>query len=487
MPSPSTSTSPNSPDQGAVEFLGLNLDAFRELVAYAEVAEGFTLAIAEVNFDSDGDLLVAALQNHPIAQAVQFVVLDFGARTSFSFLEAVQAELAAVELQPGRKVLLVRGLATVIGVKGDYPNFLRDLNYNRDQLAARVPYPLVLFLPDYALTRLAQYGKDFWNWKSGLFHFRTTRQTTETAQTQLTQPSAQPSDTRPVRQERIEQLERLLSEQQSPSDNGTPPAHPQSSNIPLALELGDAYRSLSELDQARRYYHKALDWAEAENNKIQMADGLYGLGQVHRLRAENTKATARFEQAMELYRATGARLGEANTLKAIGDVLQFLKRSTEALQNYEQAMELYRATGARLGEANTLTAIGDVLQFLDRRTEALQNYEQAMELYRATGDRLGEANVLQEQGKMEPDPHRSLQLLQQAQALYETIGDRYSQCRNLLRFVAEAQLALGQHHEAIKSLQCAADLAADTEFAFFRKDALQRLQEIGDVKASRNP
>ncbi|MGB3137399.1 MAG: hypothetical protein WBG38_11230 [Nodosilinea sp.] len=45
---PSTSASA-SPDQGAV-FLGLNLDAFRELVAYADVAEGFTLAIAEVNF-----------------------------------------------------------------------------------------------------------------------------------------------------------------------------------------------------------------------------------------------------------------------------------------------------------------------------------------------------------------------------------------------------------------------------------------------------
>ncbi|MGB3137400.1 MAG: tetratricopeptide repeat protein, partial [Nodosilinea sp.] len=310
-----------------------------------------------------------------MAQTVQFVVLDFGAQTSFSFLEAVQAALAAVALEPGRRtVLLVRGLATVIGVKGDYPNFLRDLNYNRDQLAVRVPYPLVLFLPDYAVNRLAQYGKDFWNWKSGLFRFRITRQTTEMVQTRLAQPSPQPSDTRPVKQERIEQLERLLSEQLSDSNNH------QSGNIPLALELGDAYRSLSELDQARRYYHKALDWAKAENDQTQRADALYGLGQVHRLRVENTKAMARFEQAMALYRATG--------------------------------------------------------------------------------DRLGEANTLQEQGKMETDPQQSLQLLQQAQLLYEAIEDGYSQCRNLVRFLADAQLATGQQEAAIKSLHRAADMAS---------------------------
>ena len=73
--------------------MGLNLDAFRELVAFADVAEGFTLAIAEFNFASDGDLIVQALQNRAIAEVVQFIVLDFGGRESFSFLDAVKTEM----------------------------------------------------------------------------------------------------------------------------------------------------------------------------------------------------------------------------------------------------------------------------------------------------------------------------------------------------------------------------------------------------------
>jgi len=632
---------PSNPDQGAAEFLGLNLDAFRELVAFADVAEGFTLALVEVNFSSDGDLLVEALQNHEVAQEVQFVVLDFNDRGEFSFLQEVTAALANVSLDPARKpVLLVRGLATAIGVKSDYPSFLNELNFTRDQLALRVPYPIVLFLPDYAVNRLGQYAKDLWTWKSGLFHFRTSQQVIEATQTQLSQPTALPADSRPVKQERIEQLERLLSEQ---VNNGHPPTHPLKAFIAMALELGDAYRSLSDYEQARQCYHKALGWAEAEQDQIRRADALYGLGQVHRLKVDNKKALARFEQALELYRAVGdrlgeanvlkaigdvlqflkrstealqnyeqalelyrvvgdrlgeanvliaigdvlqfldrrtealqnyeqalelyravgarlgeanvlkaigdvlqflkrstealqnyeqalelyravgarlgeanvlkaigdvlqflkrstealqnyeqalelyravgARLGEANVLKAIGDVLQFLKRSTEALQNYEQALELYRAVGARLGEANVLKAIGDVLQFLKRSTEALQNYEQALELYRAVGARLGEANVLKELGKMLSKPEEAVRLIQQAQSIYEAIEDRYSQCRNLIVFLAAAQLAAGQKEAAIRSLHRGADLALDTEFQFYREDALKRLREITEDTA----
>jgi tetratricopeptide (TPR) repeat protein len=389
--------SPTNPAQATTEFLGLNLDAFKELVAFADVAEGFTLAIAEVNFASDGDLLVQALQNHEITQEVQFMVLDFSEQSTFSLLEALTTTLEETELAPHRKlVLLVRGLATAVGVKGDYPNFLNELNYNRDQLAKRVPHPLVLFLPDYAVNRLGQYANDLWTWKSGLFHFRTTQQMIEATQTQLSQPTALPADSRPVKQERIEQLERLLSEHSNPSD---PPTRPQKACIPLALELADAYLSLADFEQARRYYHKALDWAEWEDTQRLKADALYGLGQIHRLKDDSTvKALARFEHAMELYRATGARLGEANVLKELG--------------------------------------------------------------------------------KVHREPKEAVRLIQQAQSIYEAIEDRYSQCRNLIDFLAEAQMAAGQKEAAIRSLHRGADLALGTEFEFYRDNALKQLEEL---------
>ncbi|MGF1515356.1 MAG: hypothetical protein ACFB5Z_16875, partial [Elainellaceae cyanobacterium] len=139
------------------------------------------------------------------------------------------------------------------------------------------------------------------------------------------------------------------------------------------------------------------------------------------------------------------------------------------------------ATGALLAEANTLKAIGDVLKFLYRRTEALKNYDQAIELYRATGARLGEANVLQELGKMQSNPQTAVRLIQQAQSIYEAIEDRYSQSRNLIGFLAAAQLAAGDRDAAIRSLHGGADLALGTEFEFVREVALKQLQALDET------
>ncbi len=105
-----------------------------------------------------------------------------------------------------------------------------------------------------------------------------------------------------------------------------------------------------------------------------------------------------------------------------------------------------------------------MLQFLNRRDEALSRYEQALSFYRQIGDRLGEANVLQELGKLEDDPQQGLGFLQQAQNLYQQIGDIYSQSRNLIYFLADLQLQMGDKAAAINSLILGEELAAKINY-----------------------
>ncbi|MGD1928386.1 MAG: tetratricopeptide repeat protein [Leptolyngbyaceae cyanobacterium] len=500
VPLPNSEMTPaNDPDLRLSEFLGQNLDAFRELVTFAEVAEGFTLAIVEINFVADGDLLMQALHQHAVAETVQFIELDFSERVSFSLLAALNERLTTVERDPQRQpVLLVRGLATAIGVKGDYPNFLNELNYSRDQLAQQVTYPLVLFLPDYAITRLGQYAKDLWTWQSGLFAFRTTSQTVDGVQTQLRHPHPTlPADSKPVKQDRIDQLERLLSEQLNHGDPSTDSAQ---DCINLALELGNAYRGLSDYAQAQRYYHKALNWAETVYSQGQQADALYGLAQVDFFEGANTKSMARHDQALDLYRAVEDHLGEANTLQAVGDVLQFLKRSPEALQHYKQALDLYRAVEDHLGEANTLLAVGNVLQFLKRSPEALQHYEQAIDTFRAVGDRVGEANTLLAVGDvlqfLSCSPE-ALQHYEQALDLYRAVGFRLGKANtllavgNVLQFLKRSPEALQHYEQALDLYQATGErlgeantlLAVGNVLQFFdrRTEALQHYKQALDT------
>ncbi|MEL7507527.1 MAG: tetratricopeptide repeat protein, partial [Cyanobacteria bacterium J06554_1] len=337
MPSPSSSSPINRPHAGnqsdeALAFMGLNLDVFKQLIAFIDLADGFTLAIAEVNFAADEDLIMHGLRRHEISQAVNLIELDFSTRNDYSLFEELRRELATLSLGSNQPlVVLVRGLATAIGVKGNYTQFLNDLNFRRDVMAAEAPYPMVWFLPDYAINRLAKNAKDLWSWHSALFEFRTTKERATAAQTRIIQPiPGQLPDAKIVKQERIEQLERLLSVQ----------SEDRKSCIDIALELGNGYAGLSDLKQARKYYRKALDWADAEAVLLQQAHSLLGLGRIDKVRGHHSNSLSNYEQALGLYRDVGDRLGEANTLKAVGDVLQFLKRSQEALSNYEQALGL---------------------------------------------------------------------------------------------------------------------------------------------------
>ncbi len=91
---------------------------------------------------------------------------------------------------------------------------------------------------------------------------------------------------------------------------------------------------------------------------------------------------------------------------------------------------------------------------------------------------MGEANTLQAIGKLQDDPVQGLEYLQQAQNLYLEIGDIYSQSRNLLYFIADTQLNMGQRDAAVDSLHQAAELATSINHEPFIKYAQSKIAEI---------
>jgi hypothetical protein len=99
---------------------------------------------------------------------------------------------------------------------------------------------------------------------------------------------------------------------------------------------------------------------------------------------------------------------------------------------------------------------------------------------------LGEANVLQQFGKLQDDPVQGLEYLQQAQNLYLEIGDIYSQSRNLLYFIADTQLKMGQRDAAVDSLHQAAELATSINHEPFIKYAQDKIAEIASTGLGTN-
>lgn len=80
------------------------------------------------------------------------------------------------------------------------------------------------------------------------------------------------------------------------------------------------------------------------------------------------------------------------------------------------------------------------------------------------GDRLGEANTLCGLGQLQDDPQQALSSFLEAQTIYETIGDRYSQGRNLLMFIVSIQAQLDDNDGVRQSIDQAHAIGKEIGF-----------------------
>jgi tetratricopeptide (TPR) repeat protein len=243
------------------QFLALNQQILAELITFLDFAEDFTLGFVEINRPPDADSLLNALKTHPQCQDIQLEILDFADCPDLRFLrDEIVRRLSEIARNGGKKLaLVVRGLEKSIGVFGDYPPVLQDLNFVRDAYKISVPHPLLFILPDYAITRIAKFAPDFWAWRSGVFLFRTVPAIRENdfAVTQ----SLNSNDSGTLESsERIELLEQLLQDYRPSPGHPDTPADLNTCNT-ILHQLGVAYLSRHDLTKASAYLKQALELA----------------------------------------------------------------------------------------------------------------------------------------------------------------------------------------------------------------------------------
>lgn len=223
-------------------FEQINQQSLAELLTFIDFADNqLTIGFVAVNFPEDRNILMEILNNHPQCHEIKFEILNF-ADPNLRFLrDEIIRDLKEIDLEPDKKlVLIVIGLEKSIGLSGEYPPVLQDLNFVRDAFSYSVPHPVLIFLPDHALMRLAKYAPDFWAWRKGVFYFQTVQSTQESAiEKTIESERILGSLDLPERQERIDLLERLLME----------PSTDVRTRITILQELGAAYRSIAEAEK----------------------------------------------------------------------------------------------------------------------------------------------------------------------------------------------------------------------------------------------
>ena len=263
-------------------FLKLNSESLDQLVTFLDFApERLTLGFVSINFLRDQVFLLDAIRQDIRCQDVQLAVLHFPDPDLRFLRDAVLAELPKIEQEVGKKlVLAITGLEYSIGMLGDYPLILQDLNYVRDAFTASVPYPILICLPDSALTRLARYAPDFWAWRMAVFQFKSSTAAVNRAMEQAADTNYQISSL-PLseKREKVDSLLRLLNEY--PVNGHSKTLEQQHIHLRILNQLGSLYYSLGETKKAKDIFEQVL-YVAAEDEHLIKAHAWNNLNAIQR-------------------------------------------------------------------------------------------------------------------------------------------------------------------------------------------------------------
>ncbi|WP_089935670.1 tetratricopeptide repeat protein [Candidatus Entotheonella palauensis] len=191
--------------------------------------------------------------------------------------------------------------------------------------------------------------------------------------------------------------------------------------------LGNAYRALGEMDKAIKYVEQALIISREIGDRQGEITRLGNLGIAYHVIGEMDKAIEYVEQALIISRETGNRQSEGGLLGTLGLVYRDLGEMDKAIVQYEQALVISRETGDRQGEGAQLSNLGNAYRALGEVQKAIGYHEQTLIISRETGDRRGEGTRLGNLGNAYltlGEVEKAIEYLEQALIISREIGDR---------------------------------------------------------------
>jgi tetratricopeptide (TPR) repeat protein len=412
--------------QRIVEF---NQESFDQLLTFVDIVpdDAFDLGFIQSNFAKDRDAIIQALINHPDCQEMQFEIWDFPDPEMRFLLDEILKVLPKVKVQADKKLIfMVRGVENAIGMTGEYPPMLVDFNWVRDAYPVMVPHLMLFCLPDYAITRVANYAPDFWAWNSGTFVFKTPANTRDDAISQTLDASKEISNCElPEKQERIDLLKRLLIEY-TPSNGREETQGDLKTRIRVLNDLGIAYRSRSEYKTATYYLKQALDLAKDDEDFISLkANTLHELGWIQDDWGNPKEAIAFYQESLEIYEKIGNLQGKAATLHNLAGIYANRGEVEKAIAFYQQSLELEEKIGDVQGKAATLHQLAGISANQGDVEKAIVFYQQSLELEEKIGNLQGKAASFAMLGRLlalQRDFETALNYLQQSLEILQCLN-----------------------------------------------------------------
>ncbi|HEX8146113.1 MAG TPA: tetratricopeptide repeat protein, partial [Pyrinomonadaceae bacterium] len=281
----------------------------RRLVRAMDYAEGFWLGFAKSNTPAQRRRLAALCRD--LLEPLKIRVLEIELNEPVTDLLPVLRERLAQEGAANNEdattdeahaaarpklAIFVHGLERSIPSREAYPPLLSALNLKRELFRQEVPHPLLLWLPDYALTALARKAPDFWAWRSGLYEFPPEREAAEQSLKAVRSEGVHITEnlSEHGKRERLVMLKGLMEDYRELGDG----LREQEARINISNEIGLVHVTLGELTEAKQAYEEALKVSRSLNDSRGEAVALNNLGEIALSMRENEEARDLYNESL---------------------------------------------------------------------------------------------------------------------------------------------------------------------------------------------
>ncbi|HEX8354462.1 MAG TPA: tetratricopeptide repeat protein, partial [Pyrinomonadaceae bacterium] len=294
--------------------------------------------------------------------------------------------------------IFVHGLEHSIPSREAYPPLLSSLNLKRELFRQEAPHPLLLWLPDYALTALARQAPDFWAWRSGLYEFAPERETAEQSLEVVRGEAIHvtKSLSQQAKHERLVMLKGLLDDYRE-LGNGL---RERSASMDILNEIGLLHEALGEWAEAEQAYGDSLIISRSLNDAAGEAIALHNMGGIAQNRGEVEEARRLYSESLEICKRLGNQRGIADTLHELGRLAQSQGEAGEARRLYSESLEIGRRLGYQSDVAQSMNQLATLTADEGNIEEASRLFNECLQIDKRLNNQSGVAITLHNLGRL---------------------------------------------------------------------------------------
>ena len=460
-----------------------NQEALLQIASMIRLAESFRLGFIKCNQPVQCLQMVSRLKEILAAES-DVITVNLKEPVS-SLRRAVLQALESDSVNPQeKKAIMVLGFERSIPSEGPAPA-LDELNQSRDNFPESFSGPFFIWLPDYALTRLAREAPDFWGWRSGVFEFSPEKKMIDLMET-MVQGAESDRLSLAEKRELASALEGLIRDYQElergeREDKALAAVlhrlgkiryllgdyvearklYQQSLEITQQLgdksgissslhQLGIMAQSTGDYDQARDLYQQSLEIMQQQGDKIGVSKSLHELGILSHLTGDYESARKLYQQSLETKRQLGDKRGVSRSLHNLGILALDTGDCDAARKLYQQSLEIFQELGDKRSVSSSLHQLGMLAKSTGDYDAAKKLYQQSLEISRELGDKSGISSSLHQLGMLAQDTgdyDEACKLYQQSLEIFQQLGDKRGVSRSLHQLGIIAQ-STGDYDQA---------------------------------------